>query len=316
MFRWTRYLMLVVAAVATFVMLSPDAEARRMGGGKSFGKSSGSLFSRSPAKPAQQGAASGKPGQAAAAGGRSGMMGMVGGLAAGLGLAWLASSLGFGEELANLMMIVLLVGGGLFLFKFLTRRMAAGSSGGAGMRPATAGGAAGGNNASYNRDASALQPSGSSFAGGASSSTAGSSAGSDPVDASLRVPADFDTEGFVRQAKVQFVRLQAVYDKGDLADLASFTTPEVFAELKLDLNERGDADNQTDVITIEGEMLGVDDQGSDYYASVHFTGMIREDPAAPAQPFSEIWTLSKPKSGSTGWVLAGIEQDSSAAAGQ
>lgn len=315
---WSRYFMLAAAFVTTFVLLAPDAEARRMGGGRSFGKSSGSIFNRSPAKPAKQNAAAGSRNQAAANGGRSGMMGMVGGLAAGLGLAWLASSLGFGEELANIMMILLLVGGGLLAFRFIASRMAgAGANAPNGLRPAAAG--AGGNG--FNRDApgqlnggpaSGLTAGGPGASGGGSSaipSAQNSASGHAPAaNQAGDLPADFDVQGFVHQAKVQFVRLQAVYDAGNLADLATFTTPEMFAELKLEINQRNGADNQTDVVTLEAEMIGVDEEGSDYYASVHFSGMIREDPNASAQPFSELWTLTKPRSGESGWVLAGIQQ--------
>lgn len=309
MLQWSRYLMLVVAAVATFVMLSPDAEARRLGGGRSFGKPSGSLFKRAPAAAPKRDAAAGAGQQAASRSGRSGAMGIIGGLAAGLGLAWLANSLGFGEELANLMMILLLVGGAIFLFRLLAGRRATGAPGG--LRPATAGqtgqpgGQAQAGPMGMAREMGVNSPGGGSAAP-VSQVAAGS--GSHEAVAAGPIPADFDTDGFLHQAKVQFVRLQAVYDAADLEDLASFTTPEVFAELKLEINQRAGARNQTDVVTLEAELLGVDAEGSDYYASVHFSGMIREDPEAAAQPFSEIWLLSKPKSGASGWVLAGIEQ--------
>ncbi|MFK7964170.1 MAG: Tim44 domain-containing protein [Burkholderiaceae bacterium] len=330
--HWTRYFMLAAAFVTTFVLLAPDAEARRMGGGRSIGKPAGSLFKRTPTKPPQQNAAAGSRNQAAAGGNRSGMMGMVGGLAAGLGLAWLASSLGFGEELANLMMILLLVAAGFIAFRFIASRMGgAGANAPNGLRPAGAGAGAGGNG--MNRDGPG-QSGNAAFSGvSPGQSSAQSAAGRDgpipsgqfspsgqtvgAVPSSMLqpgdLPADFDVEGFVHQAKVQFVRLQAVYDAGNLSDLASFTTPEMFAELKLEINQRNGADNQTDVVTLEAEMIGVDQEGSDYYASVHFSGMIREDPNASAQPFSELWTLTKPRSGESGWVLAGIQQmDSSA----
>ncbi len=306
MLQWSRYLMLVVAAVATFVMLSPDAEARRLGGGRSFGKSSGALFKRSPTAAPKQNAAAGAGKQAAGQQGRSGMMGMVGGLAAGLGLAWLANSLGFGEELANLMMILLLVGGGFLLLRFLGGRRQAGQGAGAnGLRPAGAG--IGGQSSppaaarDFTGERSAM-PGSAAVAGAASRAPEQSPAAAGPI------PADFDTDGFLHQAKVQFVRLQAVFDAADLEDLSSFTTPEVFAELKLEINERAGTSNQTDVVTLEAELLGVDTEGSDYYASVHFNGMIREEAESAAEPFSEIWLLSKPKSGAGGWVLAGIEQ--------
>ena len=320
MLRWTRYLMLVVAFMTAFVILAPEAEARRLGGGRSFGKPAGSLFKRAPATPAKQNAASGAAGQGAAAGGRSGMMGMVGGLAAGLGLAWLASSLGFGEELANLMMILLMVAAGVFLLRWFMSRSAAARQG-AGLRPAAAGAGAGAGAgaAGFNRDHSAannvagLQGQRPAGAAGSAGTPLNAAADQNAAPAGPFVPAGFDTEGFLRQAKVQFIRLQAVYDAGDLADLATFTAPEVFGELKLDINERAGADNQTDVVQLDAEMLGVDEEGDDYFASVHFSGLIREAADASAEPFSEIWLLSKPRSGNSGWVLAGIQQDDSPA---
>jgi predicted lipid-binding transport protein (Tim44 family) len=122
------------------------------------------------------------------------------------------------------------------------------------------------------------------------------------------VPADFDTEAFLRNAKVHYVRLQAAWDAGNLEDIREFTTPEMFAEIKMDLADRGASPNKTDVVSVEAELLGIETQATDYLASVRFSGMIREESNAPAQPFAEVWNLSKPTQGAGGWVLAGIQQ--------
>lgn len=304
--RWTRYLLVVVATVSAFVLLSPDAQAARMGGGRSIGKPSSGLFNRSaPRAPEKAGAAGAGAGQTAAAAGasRGGMMGPIAGLAAGLGLAALASYMGFGEELANIMMIVLLLFGGLFVVRFIMNRMNAGRSGtqtrGA---LAPAGNVGGGYTPNLARDM-VNEPRAGAMAGSLGAAAAPA------ADLDTGLPAGFDADGFLRQAKVQFVRLQAVYDAGNLKDLAEFTTPEVYAELKLEINERGSGLNQTDVVTLNADLLGVDDTGPEYLASVQFHGMIREDPASPAKPFDETWTLTKPRNGSGGWVLAGIEQN-------
>ena len=106
---------------------------------------------------------------------------------------------------------------------------------------------------------------------------------------------------------MQFVRLQAVYDSANLADLREFTTPQMFAELKLEIDERGASPNQTDVVTLDAELLGVRSEAGEHLAAVRFTGMIRESADAVAEAFDEVWTLSKPVSGG-GWVLAGIQQ--------
>jgi predicted lipid-binding transport protein (Tim44 family) len=94
----------------------------------------------------------------------------------------------------------------------------------------------------------------------------------------------------------------------EINDIREFTTPEMFAELKMQLQERGAAPNNTDVVSIDAELLGIQTSGGEHLASIKFSGMIKESDNAPALPFSEIWNLSKPMSGQGGWLLAGIEQ--------
>jgi predicted lipid-binding transport protein (Tim44 family) len=110
------------------------------------------------------------------------------------------------------------------------------------------------------------------------------------------VPADFDTEAFLRHAKSSFIRMQAAWDKGDVADLREFTTPEVFAELKMQIQERGANADFTDVVSIDAQLLGIETTAADYLASVQFNGMIRTAPNAPAEPFAEVWNMEKPLS--------------------
>jgi len=107
-----------VVLVAMLAFAHPDADARRMGGGKSVGKQSSNVTQRdaatppaTPGAPAQTAtnAAAAKPAAAApAAAAKKPWGAMLGGLAAGLGLAWLASSLGLGAGFANILMITLL----------------------------------------------------------------------------------------------------------------------------------------------------------------------------------------------------------------
>jgi len=122
------------------------------------------------------------------------------------------------------------------------------------------------------------------------------------------IPADFDVAGFVRNGKSYFIRLQAAWDSADINDIREFTTPEMFGELRLQLQERGATPNSTDVVKIDGELLGIETLAHDYLATIRFTGLIKEAPEASAEPFAEIWNLSKPVSGPGGWVLAGIQQ--------
>ena len=122
------------------------------------------------------------------------------------------------------------------------------------------------------------------------------------------IPAGFDTEGFLRQAKLNFVKLQAVHDSGKLGELREFTTDAMFESIKQDLLQHGAVGQQTDVVTLNAELLEALTEGDTHWASVRFSGMIRESANAQAESFEEIWNLAKPVSGASGWVLAGIQQ--------
>jgi len=132
------------------------------------------------------------------------------------------------------------------------------------------------------------------------------------VASAAAVPAGFDVEGFVRTAKVCFIRMQASYDAGNLQDLREFTSPEMFAELKLEIEERKGAANQTDVTTLDAALLAVQQVEQDEMASVRFSGMIREQADAPTESFDEVWNFARPANGQGGWVLVGIQQLSQA----
>jgi predicted lipid-binding transport protein (Tim44 family) len=318
-----------------------DANAKRLGGSRSIGKQSSGVTQRqqapaqqspnqTPAQqaPAQQAApAAAGAGAAAAAAPKRNWGGMLGGIAAGLGIGWLLSHFGLGGAamgfLSNLILIALVA----FAAIWLIRKFRGGAK--APQQPAYAGAAAGAGSGSGNGfggsnepvlrqqvpvgapnpvmpapgSVASMQSAAPVMAGAAVGAAAGAAQ-------PWGVPADFDTDAFLRNAKIYYVRLQAAWDAGNLEDIREFTTPEMFAEIKMDLSERGAEVNKTDVVTLEGELLGIEDSPAQHLASVRFSGMIREKAGEPAQPFAEVWNLAKPVSGPGGWLLAGIQQTS------
>jgi predicted lipid-binding transport protein (Tim44 family) len=293
----------------------PDlADAKRLGAGRSSGMQRSMPERTAPtsptATPAQPGAATQQaaPGAAAAAApaaaaaGRRSWLGPVAGLAAGLGIAALMSHLGMGAAFGEFLTIALLLLAGFFLVRFLMRRF-----GSAPRSPALAGaaaGAAGGNNPMALRQSLPL-PQATPAAGGFGSASAPQAK---PALAPAFVPASFDSEGFARAAKAIFIRLQAANDAGDLDDLRRFTTPEMFAELRLELQERGGQSQQTDVVSVEAEVLDVALEDGRQLVSVRYRGQVREEAGAEPQAFDEIWHLVKPEEEGRGWAIAGIEQ--------
>jgi predicted lipid-binding transport protein (Tim44 family) len=125
------------------------------------------------------------------------------------------------------------------------------------------------------------------------------------------IPPGFDTEGFVAAAKRNFVTLQDAWDRSDIPSLRAMMTDEMLSEIKSQLGERenhlGGQPNKTEVVMLEAQLLGIEDLGSDYMASVEFSGMIREEPSAGPSPFREVWNMTKPKSGNSGWLVAGVQ---------
>lgn len=302
----------LLAVVLTLGLSLPiaDAEAaKRFGGGKSTGmqRQMNTPDKAPTAAPAQSAAAAPATGAAgaAAAPARSKWMGPLAGLAAGLGLAALASHFGFGEELANMMMIGLLVLGVVLVIGFVMRKRMgaqapamAGAGAGAGSRPMQYSASGAPQSAPASRPFDVNMP-------GSSAGTAAANLA--PATAARSIPADFDVQGFARNAKVNFIRLQAANDAGNLDDIREFTTPEMFAEIKMSIDERGGAKQFTDVVSINADVLEVAEEANRYVVSVRLTGTIRED-GANAEPVDEIWHLTKPRDGASGWLLAGIQQ--------
>ena len=275
-----------------------DAEAKRMGGGKSFGMQRQSAPpAKAPAAPTAAPAAAGAGG-AAASTGRS-WMGPIAGLAAGIGLMALASHLGFGEGMANMLMIGLMIAAAIAVFGFIMRKRAQAQQGGSGGLAYAAAGA----NRQSTPDANALRTPLNAGGGSMIGSSLGGGAG-----VASSIPADFDVAAFERNAKVNFIRLQAANDAGNLDDIRAFTTPEMFAELQMDLSDRGAATQHTDVVRIDASVLEVEEGPALYVVSVRFTGETRENGAALTESFDEIWHLTKPRHANGGWLLAGIQQ--------
>ena len=248
-----------------------DAEARRIGGGKSYG-----MQRQAPMK--REATPSSTPTQPAQPNKRS-WMGPLAGLAAGIGLAALFSHFGMGAGVANFLMIALLAMAAFMLIRwFLSRGQA---------RPAQYAGA------------DANQP---------VRFDAAPSGGSTAAPAPSALPPGFDAEAFVRQAKVNFLRLQAANDAGNLDDIREFTSPEMYAEIKLDIDERRGAAQRTDVVTLNAEVREATEEGGHQIVSVRFHGMLRED-SEQATPFDETWHLTRPSNASHGWVVSGIQQN-------
>ncbi|MEW5942642.1 MAG: Tim44-like domain-containing protein [Pseudomonadota bacterium] len=273
-----KFLTLFFIALLSLGLAITDANAKRLGGGKSIGKQRESVSQQAaPKPPAPAPAAAPAP-----AGNR--WLGPLAGLAAGGLLASLFMGHGFdGIKAMDILLMLLLAGGIFFIFR-----------------------------AMRNKSAPAPQP--MQYAGLGShpsvpAAEPAASAAPAPAATKGSRPDWFEDEPFLRSAKANFIRLQAANDAGDLNDIREFTTPEMFAEISLQIQERGGKPQKTDVVTMIAEMVEVVTEGDLVIASVRFRGLIREEEHGPADPFNEIWHVQKSLSQPNAtWRIAGIQQ--------
>jgi predicted lipid-binding transport protein (Tim44 family) len=131
----------------------------------------------------------------------------------------------------------------------------------------------------------------------------------EPLRAAARIPADFPSEAFLRQAKISFIRLQAANDAKDLDDIRNYTTPEMYAEISMQLEERGNEAQKTEVLNVHPTLIEVASEDGYEIASVRFAGLIREAVDANPESFDEVWHVRK-KIGDRNatWLIAGIQQ--------
>jgi len=285
--------MKIMSLVLSMVLMAASfqADAKRMGSGRSIGKQSGQVTQRESAKPAAT------PGQNAATPPavqqpRRPWGAMLGGLLA-----------------LGLMMLV-----GWFM-----RRRAVGNSAspyayaGAGSA-ANPGQVAQYNPAKVGNDASARpweNPS-TTYPSGQTPSRASARIGSALIGGGQNwtIPEGFDVQGFVQAAKQNFISLQAAWDLADIPALRAMMTDGMLTEIQSQLAERGElvaGPNTTEVVMLEAQLLGIEDLGDVYMASIEFSGLIREESTAGPSPFREVWNMTKPKNGSLGWLVAGVQ---------
>jgi len=317
---WSALLAGVLSLSLAFV--ASDAQAKRMANGKSVGKQSSNVTQREAAPPAAQPAPASAPATAPAAAAQKKPWGaMLGGLAAGLGLAWLAHSLGLGEGLAQFMTFALIALVVMLVVGFVLRKMRAGRQTQANAAPfawqgagaATAPAQYSPNNVGNDASARPWERPGTAFDSSAAAGSTGSMIGSALTgpQSSWGVPADFDVAGFLSAAKTNFVSLQGAWDRSDIPALRVMMTDDMLTQIQAQLAEReshtGGSVNQTEVLTLDAKLLGIEELDDVYMASVEFSGMIREDQSAGPSPFREVWNMTKPRHTAGGWLVAGVQ---------
>ncbi len=266
----------VAAVLLGLVIAMPDAEARRLGGGRTVGvqRNVTAPPAAVPAKPVQA-----APAAAPAAATGSKWAPLLGGLA----LGGLLGAFFAGNPILGTLLSALLIGMLVFAALAVVRMLRAPRAAPPALQYAGLG----------SETVAAPPP----------SQAAGFDARLPGGAARAHVPAGFDVAAFLRAAKENFIRLQMANDSGRLEELREVTTTGMFEALRAEAGA-----GQTDVVTLNADLLEVSTEGGRHWASVRFSGLVRETPGGEPASFEEVWNLMKPADGSSGWLLAGIQQ--------
>ena len=293
MLRKTSYLALGLFTLALIYLLTDAAEARRMGGGRSFGSSpSYQRSAPSPQRSTNPSSQPSKQGQTTAAAPAS-PFGGFGGMLGGFLMGGLLGSLIFGgtHGFAGPGLLDILIVGGLlfFVFRFLrARRMATESAGPSGF------------GSTAFQDAQPQEGWG----------TPGYGQSPQPIPSSLEpasFPAGFDQREFLKGAKAVYTRLQEAWDRRDLNDIREFTSPEVFQEIRSQAEEDPNP-GRTEIVLVNANLMEVKSDGGQTVASVLYDVLMRESPEETmAKQVREIWHFREKAPGSP-WTLEGIQQ--------
>ena len=274
-----RFLLILTLALTSLTLLAANAEAKRMGGGGSIGKQRTMSPQQTQKAPTAAPATAAAPAPAPAAGNK--WLGPLAGLAigAGLGALFAGGGLGgMGSAFGGILMMLAVAGVVMFLIaKFRKPQPQAMQYAGQGAPYST--------------------PEANAFGGSAAA-----------IPAAKNIPADFPVDAFIRSAKMSFIRLQAANDRKDLNDIREYTTPEMFAEISMQLQERGSAAQSTEVTTLNADLLEVVTENNHAIASVRMSGQLVENKGAPDN-FDEIWHVQKNlQDDKAVWLLSGIQQ--------
>jgi predicted lipid-binding transport protein (Tim44 family) len=276
-----RLMLLLTVIITSITLLAATAEAKRFGGGSSIGKQRTMTPQQTQRAPTAAPAPA-SPTAPATTGNK--WLGPLAGLAigAGLGALFMGGGLGgMGGAMGSILMMVAVAALVMFVIaKFRKPQQPA-------MQYAA-------NNPAY-----AYQPEAQNYTSAAAAAAA---------PAMQSIPADFPVEAFLRSAKMSFIRLQAANDRKDLNDIREYTTPEMFAEVSMQLQERGNVAQTTDVISVNAELLQVITENEHAVASVRMSGQLSENKGA-AESFDEIWHVQKNlQDDKAVWLLSGIQQ--------
>ena len=298
----------------TLVLQAPYADARKFGGGKSFGKT----YQTAPAHkrtaaPTNNNTANKQQSSSISPSTKGMFGGLLGGLLAGGLFASLFSGGGFSGF--QLMDFIILAGLAFILFKVF-KAMNRSKAMAANHRQANLSNPFQHDSPANNSPFSAFQSQQDSDGHHGSFSeqpyqNAQSSYSQhndfNPDNVPMNLPSGFNLNAFLNGARDHYRQLQQAWNMNDLAGMQSYLAPELFQQLKA---ERATlhGDQHTEVMFVDAELARADYSSRVAELSIRFSGKYRDTAEGIEEPITDIWHLQRDLTQPNApWLIVGIE---------
>ncbi|MFD2230206.1 Tim44 domain-containing protein [Alkalimarinus sediminis] len=286
----------IMTILFAFTLTTSHVEAKKFGGGKSFGKS----FLTSPSKSKTAPSSNNSKQQAApntpAKGGM--MKGMLGGLLAGGLIAALIGGGAFeGIQIMDIILIALVAFIAIRLFKGMAQaKMAA-------AQPAYAG-----NQTRQNAGSDMFGSSTSNNQHGDATFSEEKPAGfTNEESVPFNLPADFDINNFLSGARDHYRTIQKAWNENNIEMIKEYVNEELFAHLK---QERASlsGEQHTEVMFVDAELVRADQQFGIAELSIKFSGRYRDTVENVEEDITDVWHLERDTTQDNApWLIVGIE---------
>ncbi|MGF1683328.1 TIM44-like domain-containing protein [Photobacterium makurazakiensis] len=286
----------IFALILTVSFAAPQVEAKKFGGGKSFGKS----FKTAPVKrqQPQQTNTVNQQKPAANQAAQSSKKGLMGGLMGGLLAGGLLAAF-FGGAFEGIQFMDILIFGliAFVIFKlFKTMRGAKATP--MGHREAYAG------NSQQKQQAQHRQQAQGMNSGSAQQQETYASTDS---DVPFNLPPGFNMNAFLNGSREHYRKVQGAWNHNELETIREYVSPALFNDLEA---ERGklEGEQHTEVMYVDAELVRADHDANTAQLSIKFSGRYKDGAEGVEEDITDVWHLERNlRAQNAPWLIVGIQ---------
>ncbi|WP_299013535.1 TIM44-like domain-containing protein [uncultured Photobacterium sp.] len=291
-----RFFTIFALILTVSFMATPHAEAKKFGGGKSFGKS----FKTAPVKQQkpQQTDTLKQQNPTANQAGKSSKKGLMGGLLGGLLAGGLLAAF-FGGAFEGIQFMDILIFGliAFVIFK-LFKTMRGAKTTPMGHREAYAGNSQHKQSHQQFRQAAAPEM---------NTASASEDFASTDSDVPFNLTPGFNMNAFLNGAREHYRILQGAWNHNELETIREYVSPALLEDLMAE-RAKLEGEQHTEVMYVDAELVRADYDANIAQLSVQFTGRYKDRHEGVEEEITDIWHLERDlRSSNAPWLIVGIQ---------